>query len=72
MTKKVEVKMSFEAALKELETLVHQMEQEDLPLEDALKYFEKGVGLSAQCQKILKEAEQKIEIVQRKDDALPH
>lgn len=56
--------MNFEASIKELEKIVQQMEQEDLPLEDALKYFEKGVGLSAQCQKLLKEAEQKIEIVQ--------
>ena len=55
---------SFESALKELELIVQKMEQEDLPLEDALVQFEAGIKLSAHCQQILKTAEQKIEIVQ--------
>jgi exodeoxyribonuclease VII small subunit len=55
---------SFESALKELEIIVQKMEQEDLPLEEALVYFEAGIRLSSDCQKILKTAEQKIEMVQ--------
>jgi exodeoxyribonuclease VII small subunit len=55
---------NFEAALKELDLIVQKMEQEDLHLEEALTHFEVGVKLSAHCQKILKAAEQKIEIVQ--------
>ncbi len=55
---------SFESALKELEMIVQKMEQEDLPLEEALIHFEAGVKLSAHCQQVLKAAEQKIEIVQ--------
>ncbi|MDH3343173.1 MAG: exodeoxyribonuclease VII small subunit, partial [Gammaproteobacteria bacterium] len=43
-------KISFEKSLSELETLVEEMEQGDLSLEDALKHFEKGIGLTTECQ----------------------
>ncbi len=52
---------SFEEALSELESLVGTMEQGDLPLEDSLKYFERGIELTRTCQQALKEAEQKVE-----------
>ncbi len=64
MARKLEPKLNFEASLKELEKITHQMEREDLPLEEALDYFEKGVRLSAQCQHYLKQAEQKITIIE--------
>ncbi len=54
---------SFEQALAELESLVETMEQGDLSLEDSLKYFERGVLLTRTCQQVLKEAEQKIQIL---------
>jgi len=56
----------FEQSLKELESLVEKMEQGDLSLEDSLSHFERGVQLSSTCQKALKEAEQKVEILMRK------
>ena len=40
---------SFEDSLKKLETIVDQLEKGDLALEDSLKLFEEGVGLSAAC-----------------------
>jgi len=52
--------VSFENKLHQLEELVHQLEQEDLSLEDSLKVFEQGVKLSRQCQSALEKAEQKI------------
>ncbi len=52
--------VSFESKLNQLEELVHQLEQEDLSLEDSLKVFEQGVKLSRQCQSALEKAEQKI------------
>jgi exodeoxyribonuclease VII small subunit len=58
----------FEKSLQELEDLVEKMEQGDLSLEDSLAHFEKGVQLSRACQKALKEAEQKVEILMRKND----
>lgn len=54
---------TFEASLSELETLVDSMESGDLPLDEALKSFERGVELTRQCQLQLKEAEQKVQIL---------
>ncbi|MET0064731.1 MAG: exodeoxyribonuclease VII small subunit [Candidatus Thiodiazotropha sp.] len=54
---------AFEEALKELESLVESLEQGDLPLEDSLKSFERGVVLTRICQDALKEAEQKVQIL---------
>ena len=50
----------------ELETLVERLEQGDLPLEESLKAFERGVALTRSCQAALKEAEQKVEILLQK------
>jgi exodeoxyribonuclease VII small subunit len=58
---------SFEEALAELESLVEQMEQGELSLEDSLKSFERGVELTRTCQQALKEAEQKIQILSKKE-----
>ena len=53
----------FEAALAELETLVARLEGGDLPLDEALKTFERGVELTRHCQASLKSAQQKVEIL---------
>ena len=58
--------VDFEAALKELETLVEKMEQGDLRLEESLQYFERGVQLTRQCQQALQAAEQKVQILLEK------
>ncbi len=50
----------FEALLAELETLVERLEHGDLPLDEALKTFERGVALTRQCQSALKAAQQKV------------
>ena len=54
---------SFEDSLKELEQLVEQMERGDMPLEESLKSFERGVQLTRTCQQALKAAEQKVQIL---------
>ena len=51
----------FEKALAELEEIVATLERGDLSLDAALKHFERGIGLTRQCQASLKEAELKIE-----------
>ena len=74
MAKKIPEKLDFEAALKELETLVETMEKGDLSLEDSLSHFERGVLLSRTCQQALKEAEQKVDILMKKsgqDELVP-
>ncbi|HVY67217.1 MAG TPA: exodeoxyribonuclease VII small subunit [Gammaproteobacteria bacterium] len=58
----------LEKSLEELEALVTRMESGDLPLEQALKEFERGVKLTRQCQTALQEAEQKVEILLRKTE----
>jgi exodeoxyribonuclease VII small subunit len=53
----------FERALRELESLVERLERGDLPLEEALRIFERGVELTRHCQTSLKAAQQKVEIL---------
>jgi exodeoxyribonuclease VII small subunit len=54
---------SFEASLGELETIVKQLEDGDLPLEESLKLFETGVKLSRECRERLTNAERRIEML---------
>lgn len=51
----------FEATLAELEGLVERMEQGEIPLEESLKDFERGIELTRKCQQALKDAEQKVQ-----------
>lgn len=53
----------FETALKELEQIVAQLEDGELPLDDALRLFEKGIRLSQFCSVRLDDAEQKVELL---------
>ena len=57
---------SFEAGLVELEAVVKELENGDLPLERSLELFEKGMQLSERCRKQLEDAETRIEVLTRK------
>lgn len=61
MTAKKTPPLPFETALAELESLVGQLEQGELTLEDSLQRFERGVALVRNCQHALQVAEQKVE-----------
>jgi exodeoxyribonuclease VII small subunit len=61
--------VDFEQALRELETVVEKLEHGDLPLEESLRHFERGVALTRECQAALKAAEARIEILTRRRDA---
>ena len=67
MAKRSQKKPDFETALAELEALVEKMEQGELSLDESLQQFERGVQLTRACQQALKEAEQKVQILQQKD-----
>jgi len=54
---------TFEDSLKQLETIVGQLEKGDLPLEESLKLFEEGMRLSAICKEELEAAEGKVQIL---------
>ena len=55
--------LSFDAALSELEQIVQQLEQGDLPLESALKQFERGIQLARVSKQKLEQAEQQVQIL---------
>jgi len=59
---------SFEESLKKLESIVETLEKGDLHLEDSIKLFEEGVGLSAECKKELEEAEGKVQVLIKQRD----
>ncbi len=56
---------SFEKDLERLEEIVVGLEEGGLPLEESLRQFEEGVALVRQCEKTLKAAERKIEMLVR-------
>ena len=58
--------VDFEAAMSELEALVERLEAGDLPLDESLKAFERGVALTRTCQAALKDAEQKVDVLLKK------
>ena len=64
-------KLDFEKALKELEKLVKQLEENNLPLEEALKTFEHGINLSRYCAKCLDDAEKRIQQLSRDENNEP-
>ncbi len=61
MTKKKQP--DLEKSLTELEEIVELLEEGDIPLEEALKQFEKGVKLSRDCQTALQAAEQRVQVL---------
>jgi exodeoxyribonuclease VII small subunit len=56
---------TFETSLEELERIVRELEQGELPLEKSLELFEQGVKLSRECQERLNQAERRIEVLMR-------
>jgi exodeoxyribonuclease VII small subunit len=54
-------KLSFEQAIKELTSIVGKIEQGEIPLQDSLTQYERGMSLIQHCQAILKKAEERIE-----------
>lgn len=55
--------MTFEASIKELETIVNELEQGDCELDSALKMFERGITLTRASSQKLQHAEQQVEIL---------
>ncbi len=56
----------FEEGLEQLEAIVKEMENGDLPLERAIELFERGMKLSEACRKQLEDAETRVEILMKK------
>jgi exodeoxyribonuclease VII small subunit len=60
--------LSFEEAIKELTAIVAKIEQGEIPLQDSLKQYEKGMALIKHCRGILQKAEKRIEKISREEE----
>jgi|TARA_B100001964_G_C14244766_1_gene606847 exodeoxyribonuclease VII small subunit len=67
MTKQ-DKQMHFEEAFKRLEVIVGNLESGDLSLEESMKLFEEGIGLTEACKSRLEDAEQKIQLLLKSSD----
>jgi exodeoxyribonuclease VII small subunit len=65
-----DAKLSFEAALTQLETIVESMESGEVPLAELLAKFEEGNKLLKICEARLKDAELKIELLKKQKDGV--
>lgn len=63
--------MTFEEAMKELETVVKRLESGDVPLEDSIALYERGAALKAHCEAKLKAAEEKVQRITLGADGQP-
>lgn len=63
--------MSFEAAMRELEKVVGQLERGDVALEDSIKLYERGAELKKRCEDKLKDAEEKVAAITLNADGQP-
>jgi exodeoxyribonuclease VII small subunit len=61
----------FEAAIAELDGIVKKLEEGDLPLEQSLALYERGVQLSRFCHARLEDAERRIEILTERGELKP-
>jgi exodeoxyribonuclease VII small subunit len=63
--------MSFERALKELESIVSRLERGDVELEESISIYERGEALRDHCDRLLKQAEAKVEKLTFSSDGEP-
>ncbi|WP_336276355.1 exodeoxyribonuclease VII small subunit [Bartonella sp. CB178] len=63
--------LSFEAALKQLEVIVENLERGDVPLEQSIDIYERGEALKKHCDGLLKVAEAKVEKIRLSEGGLP-
>ncbi|MDG4476600.1 exodeoxyribonuclease VII small subunit [Thiovibrio frasassiensis] len=63
-------KKSFEEALEALEQITQELEDGDLSLEKSLKKFDEGIKLAELCNHKLEEAQQKVDLLLKKDGKL--
>ena len=61
----------FEAAIAELESIVKKLEEGELPLEQSLELYERGMKLSRFCHSRLEEAERRIEVLNERGELKP-
>lgn len=63
--------LSFEAAMRELEQVVTQLERGDVPLDQSIALYERGALLKKRCEETLKAAEEKVAAITLDSDGVP-
>lgn len=63
MAKKKDDEPTFEVSLKQLETAVEKLEAGNLPLSEALQFFEEGLKASNVCRALLEDARQRVDVL---------
>lgn len=71
MTEQPIAEMSFEAAMRELESIVTQLDSGNVELEASIKLYERGAALKSHCEAKLKAAEEKVAAITLDADGNP-
>ena len=71
MANKKPENMTFEAAMDELDTIIQHLEQGNIPLDDALRQFERGIGLVRSSQARLEKAQQQVQRLTEDNQLVP-
>ncbi len=71
MTDTPVAELSFEQAMKELESVVDRLEHGDVPLDDSITLYERGALLKKRCEEELKRAEEKVAAIKLDSDGNP-
>jgi exodeoxyribonuclease VII small subunit len=64
-------KLTFEQAIQQLKGIVDKIEQGEIPLQDSLEQYEKGMALIKHCRDILQKAEKRIEKISKEEPPEP-
>ncbi len=64
-------KLTFEQAINQLKGIVDKIEQGEIPLQDSLEQYEKGMALIKHCRDILQKAEKRIERISKEEPPEP-
>lgn len=64
-------KLTFEQAINQLKGIVDKIEQGEIPLQDSLEQYEKGMALIKHCRDILQKAEKRIEKISKEETPEP-
>ena len=60
--------MSFEKSINRLDEIIASLDNDKLPLDEALELYKEGVSLSAECKLSLESAKQQVKILDSTED----
>lgn len=60
--------MTFEKSMNRLDEIIASLDNDKMPLDEALELYKEGISLSAECKKELESAKQQVKIL---DEGVP-